>query len=385
MHGAATWYPLRVRVVVDYRPALRARTGVGEYIHHLAGAYARRQAPGDALVLFSSSWKDRLPPSAAHELGAVASDHRVPVRVLNRLWHRHGWPPIESFTGRTDVVHALHPLLIPARRAAQVVTVHDLHFLHRPDHSAREIRRDYPLLAARHVRRADAVVTVSHYTASLVEVTFSVPRSRIFVCRPGAPAWGRLGRGPHVPADGYILFVGTLDRRKHLGSLLDAYDRAVTTTPALPRLVIAGGMTPDAAAWVRRWSEAPLGGRVEYRGYVAEPDREALYAGARLLVLPSLDEGFGLPVLEAMAAGVPVLVSNRGALPEVAGEAGVVVDPDDTYAFAAALTRLATDDAFARERAERGLDQARQFTWDAAATSLREAYDAARVPRAARN
>ncbi|MGE0393384.1 MAG: glycosyltransferase family 4 protein [Vicinamibacterales bacterium] len=373
-----------MRVVVDYRPALRARTGVGEYVHHLATAYARRQRAGDALVLFSSSWKDRLPREAGAAMRADVSDHRIPVRALNWLWHRRGWPPIERLTGPADVVHALHPLLIPASRAAQVVTIHDLHFLTHPEHSAREIRRDYPLLAARHARRADAVVANSAYTARLVELTFSVPADRIFVCPPGAPAWRTLGRGPNVPRDGYILFIGTLDPRKHVGSLLDAYALALGREPRLPALVVAGAMAPGAEAWAARWAQAPLAGRVDYRGYVPDADREALFAGARLLVLPSLDEGFGIPVLEAMAAGVPVLVSNRGALPEVAGDAGVVIDPDDADAFATALIRLTTDDDEATAAAHRGLARARAYTWDAAASRLRDAYESAVTRRSER-
>lgn len=365
-----------MRVVVDYRPALRARTGVGEYVHHLASAYARQQGPDDSLVLFSSSWKDRLSPETVPP-GAETADRRIPVRALNWLWHRRGWPPIESLTGYADVVHALHPLLIPAKAAAQVVSVHDLHFLSRPDHSVREIRRDYPLLAARHARRADAVVTISRATARLIEVTFSVPRERIFVCPPGAPSWQRLGHVPNLPREGYILFVGTLDPRKNVGSLLDAYALAREREARLPRLIIAGAMAPGADAWADRWTRGPLAGHVDYRGYVQDGDREALYAGARLLVLPSLDEGFGMPVLEAMSAGIPVLVSNRGALPEVAGEAGVVVDPDDTDAFAAQLAWLATDDDAAGAAALRGLARARDYTWDAAATELRRAYASA--------
>ncbi len=364
-----------MRVVVDYRPALRARTGVGEYVHHLAGAYARQQSADDALVLFSSSWKDRLTPDVAATMGATASDHRIPVRLLNHLWHRRGWPAIERLTGPADVVHAFHPLLIPSAHAAQVVSIMDLHFLSRPEHSLREIRRDYPLLAARHARRADAVVTISEYTAGLIQLTFSVPRERIFVCRPGAPVWRGLGHAPNVPQDGYILFVGTLDPRKHLGSLLDAYELALARHTALPPLVVAGAMTPDGQAWSARWSRAPLAGHVDYRGYVPDAAREALFAGARLLVLPSLDEGFGLPVLEAMAAGVPVLTSNRGALPEVSGDAGMAVDVDDVEAFSAALTRLATDTVVATAHASRGLERARAFSWEAAARQLRSAYE----------
>ena len=129
-------------ILVDYRPALRARTGVGEYIHTLIGAYTASSE--DTVALFSSSWKDRLSPAVAHELRARFVDRRVPVSVLNYLWHRAEWPNVEMLAGDVDVVHAAHPLLIPAKRAAQVVTIHDLHFLHHPELTRAEIRRAFP-------------------------------------------------------------------------------------------------------------------------------------------------------------------------------------------------------------------------------------------------
>jgi hypothetical protein len=116
-----------MRILVDYRPALRARTGVGEYAHEILRAY--RAAHDDAVTLFTSSWRDRPDPAVTGEIaGARVSDHRLPVRVLNALWHRASWPPVETLAGPHDVVHAFHPLLIPTRSAAQVVTVNDLFF-----------------------------------------------------------------------------------------------------------------------------------------------------------------------------------------------------------------------------------------------------------------
>ena len=136
---------------------------------------------------------------------------------------------------------------------------------------------------------------------------------------------GARGRSPAPPApDGYILFVGTLEPRKNVGGLLDAYERLLAGWPAAPRLVLAGGLSDAAQPWVERTRSAPLAGHVELRGYVADADRVALYRGAALLVLPSFDEGFGLPALEAMALGVPVIASDRGALPEVVGRAGLL-------------------------------------------------------------
>jgi glycosyltransferase involved in cell wall biosynthesis len=177
-----------------------------------------------------------------------------------------------------------------------------------------------------------------------------------------------------VPDNGYFLFVGTLGPRKNLQTLLDAYEQVLAADPASPRLVIAGAAPADAAVSLQRIAAPPLAGHVERPGYVPDADRERLYAGARALILPSFDEGFGVPALEAMAAGVPVIASNRGALPEVIGQAGTLLDPSDVRAFAAVMQRVARDDAWAAAQGAAGLARAASFTWRATAVRLREAY-----------
>ena len=142
--------PPNVRILFDYRPALRNRTGVGEFAHGLAQGLQAALGPDDSLTLFSSSWKDRLAPGAVP--GARQVDARIPVRALNYAWHRLAWPPCEWFTGPVDVAHALHPLMIPSRTAARFVTVHDLFFLDHPEQTRAEIRRDYAQLTAAHRR-----------------------------------------------------------------------------------------------------------------------------------------------------------------------------------------------------------------------------------------
>jgi glycosyltransferase involved in cell wall biosynthesis len=360
-----------VRILVDYRPALRQRTGVGEYIHRLVQAYAASQP--DSVAVFTSSWKDRPAPALAGDLGATVVDRRVPVSVLNYLWHRAGWPPIERLAGACDVVHAAHPLLIPARRAAQVVTIHDLFFLADPERTTAEIRRDYPALVTPHARAAHAVITSTAHGKSLVVNQLGLNPDRVYVCRAGAPRWRTLGTRPNVPEDGYALFVGTLEPRKNIGTLLDAWQRLLERG-VQRRLVLAGRATPDSRGWLDRIAAPPLNAWVRHLGYVADEDREQLYAGARLLILPSLDEGFGLTALEAMSAGVPVIASNRGSLPEVVGEAGVLLDPLDAGALAEAIERAMTDRLWAEARADAGLARARTFTWSDSAATLRQAY-----------
>src|SRR5207249_10425227 len=140
--------------------------------------------------LFSSSWKDRVRLEIGELTGVKIVDRRVPVRLLNLAWHRLGWPPAETLTRAPfDVTHSMHPLILPSRSAAHVVTIHDLDFLAHPERTSAEIRRDYPALAGEHANRADAVVVPSQFTAREVIERLGVRSDKIAVCPPGAPLW----------------------------------------------------------------------------------------------------------------------------------------------------------------------------------------------------
>jgi glycosyltransferase involved in cell wall biosynthesis len=183
---------------------------------------------------------------------------------------------------------------------------------------------------------------------------------------------------------GYILFVGTLEPRKNVGGLLQSYTQLVQRWPDAPRLVLAGRSMELSEPWLEALTKEPLASKAVHLGYIADSEREALYKGASVLVLPSFNEGFGLPVLEAMTVGVPVIAANRGALPEVLGDAGLLIEPDDPDSLTAALERMLTDTALARRLAARGLRRTRLFDWIASARALRTAYDEAVAFRAAR-
>ncbi len=368
-----------VRILLDYRSALRNRTGVGEFTHNMAAALARSGGGADQVTLFSSSWKDRLAPGSVP--GASVIDRRIPVSVLNFAWHRLGWPPVERLAGGADVAWSLHPMIMPARSAAQVITIYDLYFLDHPEGTSREVRRDYSVLAADHARRADAIIVCSEYTRDRVVARFGVAAEKISVCYPGAPGW----TPREQPAmAGPILHIGTWETRKNIPALQKAYLDVVRDRPDTPPLALVGGQGSFASLHSAADTEL-LRTRMRVTGYVTHEEKLRLYREASMLVMASVDEGFGIPALEAMTIGLPIVASNRGALPEVIGDAGLLVDPDDRDAFRAAIRRVLDDPALRQDLARRGVERSRRFNWDASATIARSALRAALVRRSARS
>ena len=306
-------------------------------------------------------------------------DRRIPVRWLTLAWQRLGWPPIEWLTGHGyDVVHSPAPLLLPARHAARVITIHDLDFLAHPERTRAEMRDAYPELVARHAAAADGIIVVSEHVGEKVSRMLHIDPDRISVCPHGIPRWVPGGTlVPGNPEGRYILFLGTLEPRKNVDGLLEAYAALVARRPDVPPLRLAGAAVAGAEQWRERIARAPLAGKVDYHGYVPSAERQAVYTGARLLVLPSFDEGFGMPVVEAMSLGVPVVASNRGALPEVSRGAALLVDPEDLDGLSRAMEQVLFDRELARRLGEDGLLRAGGFSWARTAELTRAAYERA--------
>ncbi len=295
----------------------------------------------------------------------------------------------EAAGGSMDLVHGTN-YLAPAYRLPAVVTVHDLTALRHPEWHSAETRRHRRFVPGE-VRRARCVIADSEYTARDAETLLGVPRSRIRVVHlapsplppPDPEALDRLGIG----SGPFVLFVGALEPRKNVPRLI----RAFFDCPAAAghRLVLAGplawgarevfGAAMDSATGSRgaatRSREVGAGPRVVITGPVPAAALAALYDAAACFAFPSLGEGFGLPPLEAMAAGVPVLASNRGSLAEVLGDAAVVVDPEDCADISRGLGRLLADRDFAGEMRQRGLERAARFTWGKTAELTRHAYE----------
>jgi len=356
-----------VRIGLDLRPALSRPTGVGRYVQALASRLPS-SFPDDEFLFFSASLRDRLPVGSG-PANVRRVDRRFPVRLLNLTWNRLGWPPLDRLVGsRLDLVHSPHPLLIPARSALRVVTVHDLYFLKHPERTRAEVRRDYAPLVREHARRADGVICVSEHTAAEAERLLDLPREKIAVIPNGidplyrqpvsSEAVEEMLSRRGLPA-GALLYVGSAEERKNLAGLREACALLQRRRGKdLPPLLLVG---PDLEA---AFPDSSLG---RVTGYLDATEIRLLMASARLLVLPSHEEGFGLPVAQAMAAGLPVVCSRGSALEEVAQDAACLVDPADASSIARGIERVLDDADLAARIRERGLERSRDFDWDRAA------------------
>jgi len=354
---------------LDLRPSLSRPTGVGSYVLALARRLPAR-APEDRFFFLSASLKERYAPTQ-WPANVTLVDRRLPVRTLNYLWNRLGWPPLDRFVGAPlDLIHSPHPLIVPGRRAKHVITIHDLFFLKHPELTEAEVRRDYVPLVREHVRRADGVICVSDYTASEARLLLDVPPEKIAVIPNGVdPAYREsVGReeveavlSRHRLPRGALLYIGSEEKRKNLVNLAMAYMGLARRGRRVPPLVLVG----PGSHWASGGAIASP--RIHATGYLETPEIRALMAASAALVLPSLEEGFGLPVAEAMAAGLPVVCSRGSALEEVAGGAATLVNPLDTASIAAGIERLLDDPLRFEEQRKKGLEASRRFDWDTTA------------------
>jgi glycosyltransferase involved in cell wall biosynthesis len=360
---------------LDLRPSLSKPTGVGSYVLALARRLPAL-APEDRFFLFTASLKDRY-PKLDWPPNARLVDRHLPVRALNYAWNRLGMPALDRLVGAPlDLVHSPHPLIVPGKKAKHVVTIHDLFFLKHPDMTEAEIRRDYVPLVRDHVRRADAVICVSEFTASEARILLDVAPEKVTVIPNGVdPAYREAISTDEVDAvlarrrlpRGALLYVGSEEKRKNLVNLAMAY-MGLSRKRHVPPLVLVG----PGSHWASGGTIASP--RIHATGYLETREIRALMAASAALVLPSLEEGFGLPVAEAMAAGLPVVCSRGSALEEVAGGAATLVDPLNTRSIADGIETVLRDTTAVAALRERGLARSRQFDWDEAARKTLALY-----------
>jgi glycosyltransferase involved in cell wall biosynthesis len=295
---------------------------------------------------------------------------RFPERWFRRALLLGVAPRIERTVGRADAMLGPGFVTWPGSHA-QIPVIHDLAFLNHPGSVQRRNLAFLRLLMPRVVRRAAGIVTVSGAMRDEIVDRFTFDKQKVFVVPNASEAVPALSTSSVKP--GYLLFVGTFEPRKNLSGVLDAYRRLRSERKDVPDLVVVGGLGWRGAEELRREADGTPG--VLTVGYVDDARLNALYRDARMLVFPSLYEGFGLPVVEAMGAGTPVVTSRRGGLPEVAGDAAVYVDPLDPSDIARGIARLLDDPGEAARLGEAGLRQASQFTWERSGQMLKGAIE----------
>ena len=387
-----------MRIGIDYTAAARQRAGIGRYARELITALFALES-GHRYVLFAATGG----VSRAHwrrEVNGLRAIRNLQFAICNlplsddwlaRLWQRLRVPiPVEAITGALDAFYSPDFVLPPTLpRTRTLLTVHDLSFLRCPEAFVPALRRYLERVVPRSVARADRVLADSEATRADLIALLGVPPEKVqvlysgvhprFCPRPEPDETARLRARYGLGDAPYVLSVGTLQPRKNYVRLIRAFVQLTNQPTNQPtnqltnQLVIAGGR-----GWLYEETLAEAGkypDRVRILGFVDDGDLPALYRNAALFVFPSLYEGFGLPVLEAMACGVPVVCSNASSLPEVAGDAALLVDPLDTDGLTMAMARVLEDPDLRRGMIARGLEQAARFTWERAALQLLTALE----------
>lgn len=374
-----------IRIALDLSCAAEYPvTGVGYAAIYQIQALLRRNTDFEYRVVATGDGRGKA--LLRKELPEIERQFVLPYARLLKygLWTRFAWPPVEWITGNVAIAHNLCHQTPATRHALRLVTIHDLSFLRVPEtHTERTVEVQTRLLN-QCVREADALIAVSdHCKRELVEL-MDVSPDRIHVVRNGVhleefeshfdeTAHAALKSRIGLTRD-YFIQLGTLEPRKNIERLIQAYDRVRDERGRIPQLLLVGklGWKSDRIVDAIRSSQGD--GDIVHAGYLKREEAVLLLRGARACLYPSLYEGFGLPVLEAMAAGTPVVTSNVSALPEVIGDAGLLVDPDDTESIESAICSLLDDEPSARQRAEVALVRARSMTWEDSAAQLERVY-----------
>lgn len=357
-----------MRIAIDVSPLSHPRTGIGNYLVALIGSLGQVGRDIDVDVVAFAPTRPRGRALIVEALAETGAEQRI-VRVpgshrVRQIWSRLGWPPSERFIGPFDVLHFSDWMYPPQRDGLRATTIYDLVPLRFPAWTTSRTREMHTRKYEATRRHCDMVVAISRYTALDIEETLGIDGDRLIVAYPSVhPRYTPEGPRASI-APPYILAVSTLEPRKGLRELLAAYAHLRSEGSGDVRLVIAG-----ASGWGEPLELETDG--VNWIGYVSDDELAALYRSASVLAYPSSFEGFGLPIVEAMASGTPVVTSHHPSVNEASGDAAVRCDPTDVEAFADAL-RLALDASGAV--VEEGLVHAARFTSEACATAVLDGY-----------
>lgn len=374
-----------MRIGIDYTSAARQRAGIGRYTRELVAALLSLESTHQYTIfaaaggLKDDEWRLEVQREGVRLRTVPLSDD-----WLARLWHRLRLPiPVEVVTGPLDVFYSPDFTLPPTVGFTRtLLTVHDLSFMHHPDAFVPSLQHYLEKVVPRSIDRADLVLADSAHARSDLITLFGVSPEAVRVIHPGVDSRFRPEPDPGereqlrerygIGDKPYVLSVGTLQPRKNFVRLIEAFAQFQAETDGKMQLLIAGRrgwLYDDILAEAKRHED------VQLLGFVEDEDLPALYRGATLFAFISLYEGFGLPVLEAMACGVPVVCSNTSSLPEVAGDSALLVDPLSPDELTEALIRVSGEKGLRQAMIQQGLARAADFTWERSALQLLDVID----------
>jgi glycosyltransferase involved in cell wall biosynthesis len=370
-----------MKVCIDLNPYLFQPTGIGLYMKGLFDNLCKIEKKDLSVIGLCSSYKYKLDNNKDYEKGRIVNA-RIPSKLYNLLVYRYQLPIIELLLlSKVDIVHSAQAIIMPSMKAKKVITVHDLYFYHNGGDlgvGGLKLSRD---LVKKSVRRADLIICVSKYTYSKLAELFPGSEKKGVVIYPGFNYKEKeddnvrdkskklIGERFGLVGD-YILFVGTIEERKNLVPLVEAVsmmnDRRVRV-----KLVIAGKIGYKGEEVIDKIKGLEY---VEHLGYVSEEEKEALYRNARVLVLPSKEEGFGFPVLEAMQYGVPVVASSGSSLEEVGGDAICLFNRGDAEEMMNVIMKVLMDDNLRQQLINKGYERCKLFDWKETVAKIYDEY-----------
>jgi len=366
-----------VRVAIDVGPLHGQRTGIGQAVAGLVGALSASSTSGESDSI--AARVTIMPYVTSTRADREPSQRRLPIPAAAaiRLWSRNSAPTVDRWLGRPDLVHGTN-YVVPPTRCPRLVSVYDCWFLEHPRDVDANVRRAAAVLR-RSVADGAHVVTSSTSTTSRVRELLATDRVHTIHLGPPPvptiPAEDRPMTLPDIDGGPFILALGTVERRKNIPTLVAAFGRLAREHESV-RLVIAGAPGNDVAAVDRALSrlDTAASRRVLRLGPVSDAEKTWLLANARTLAYPSLDEGFGFPILEAQQLGTPVVASTAGSIPEITGAAALLSAPLDAEALAANLYWVVNSDDMHAKLARRGHANLRRFTWSDTADRLVDLY-----------
>jgi len=377
-----------MRIAVEIQPVLEEYlTGVGEYTDNLIKRLKYHADKNDEIYLLGMDFFRK----AGRVMGYQAPNITVRTNglmhygIYRRLWNYMPFIDYGRFFGvKADIFHFVNFVIPPYVKGKAVVTVYDMVYRRFPETMERANLKKLEKNLADSCARADAVITISQSSKREIIEYLGVPDEKVHIIYPGVDT-DRYHSGidrdmidgilkKYALPDAYFLYLGTLEPRKNIETIVEAYRLYNKNHGGDIRLVIAGKKGWQYERIFEKVREYGLEQRIIFPGYVSEEDKPGLYAGARAFLFPSLYEGFGMPPLEAMACGTPVIAAAASSLPEVMGDAGCMVEPMDTEAIAGYMHALASDREFSDSIRARGFDRAKKFSWDKSVEALFRVY-----------